>query len=502
MASTRDLTREIYGITKEGENLIKEAYEFAEKAHEDKERYSGDPYFTHVFETAKILAEIGMSPTVVAAGLLHDTIEDSDVTDEDIEQKFGGEILFLVEGVTKLGTLRFQGLTRHAESLRKLFVATSKDVRVIVIKLADRLHNARTLQYVPERKQERIARETLQIYAPLSYRLGIRKITKELEDLAFPFVYPEESKKVNKLLKEKKKDIEESLEKAYRLLKKKLVENGYKNARTESRIKGTYSLYKKLVRKDMDLEKVHDVAAIRVILPTVADCYQVLGIIHGTWQPLPGRVKDYIAFAKPNGYRSIHTDIFTGDGAITEVQIRTEEMHREAEYGVASHLSYKAGSKQRGLNPNLLWLRQLLPGGNLEKDDNKLGKEDVPSWIQELSKYQEEVYDREFLENLQNDFMRHRIFVFTPRGEVVDLPTHSSPVDFAYSIHSDIGNHTHAAKVNGKMAALSTELRNGDIVEIVTKKNAKPNRKWLDFVKTALAKKQIRASLQELQQGS
>lgn len=501
MPKPKDLIREMYNTSKEDEVLVTKAFEFARDAHEGKERYSGEPYFIHVFETAKILAEIGMSATVVAVGLLHDTIEDAGVTREDIQNEFGDEILFLVEGVTKLGTLRFQGLTRHAESLRKLFVATSKDVRVIIIKLADRLHNTRTLQYVPERKQERIARETLQIYAPLSYRLGIRKITKELEDLAFPFVYPDEVKEAEDLLKEKKKDVEASLEKAYKLLKKKLYENGYKNVRTESRIKGTYSLYKKLVRKDMDVEKVHDIAAIRIIAATVADCYQILGIVHGTWQPLPGRVKDYIAFPKPNGYRSIHTDIFTGDGAIIEVQIRTAEMHREAEYGVASHLSYKSGSTKGGLNSSLLWLRQLLPGMGRgetpEKKDEEATSKDVPEWIKELNKYQEEVYDKEFLENLRNDFMRHRIFVFTPRGEVVDLPTNSTPVDFAYSIHSDIGDHTKGAKVNGKMSALSTELKNGDIVEIVTKESARPNRKWLEFVKTALAKKHIKASLQQ-----
>lgn len=485
-------------MSKEDEELVRRAFDFAEKAHEGQKRYSGEPYFIHSFETAKILASINMSAVTVVAGILHDVIEDSDVTADKLKEEFGDEIVFLVDGVTKLGKLRFQGLTRHAESLRKFFIATSKDIRVVIIKLADRLHNMHTLEHVPEHKRKRIAQETLEIYAPLAYRLGIRKLTKELEDLAFPYVYPEEAEKTQKILQEREKDANAYVQKVYKLLKKKLAENGYRNAKTEFRTKGVYSLYKKLMRKDMDVERIHDLAAIRVIVPTVADCYAVLGIVHGTWRPLPGRVKDYIAFEKPNGYQSIHTDIFTGDGGIVEIQIRTEEMHREAEFGIASHLSYKQGFKGKAVNPNLLWLRQLLPlSYSLEKTEAEEWTRDVPRWVKELNEYQEEAYGSEFLDNLKSDFMKHRIFVFTPKGEVVDLPKDSTPVDFAYSIHSDIGDRMNGAKVNGKMSSLSTPLQNGDIVEISTKKSAQPNRKWLDFVKTALAKRHIKLFLQK-----
>jgi GTP diphosphokinase / guanosine-3',5'-bis(diphosphate) 3'-diphosphatase len=498
MAHVKDLLTKIHnGLSNDEEELVRKAYAFACDAHEGQKRYSGEPYFNHAFETAKILAEIGMSATVISAGLLHDVIEDTDATVETLGKEFGEEIVFLVDGVTKLGTLRFQGLTRHSESLRKLFVSSSKDIRVIIIKLADRLHNMRTLEYVPEHKRKRIAQETLEIYAPLSYRLGIRKITKELEDLAFPYVYPREAEKTKRLLHEREKEVEIQLEKVYKLLKKKLAEHGLRNAKTEFRTKGVYSLYKKLVRKDMNLEGVHDLAALRVIVPTVEDCYKVLGIIHGTWRPLPGRVKDYIAFEKPNGYQSIHTDIFTGGGSTVEVQIRTEEMHREAEFGVANHFTYKNGGAKRDANSNLLWLRQLLPRSfSREKETSKNWESDVPEWVRNLNDYQEEEFGVEFLDNLKNDFVKHRIFVFTPKGEVVDLPIDSTPVDFAYTIHSDIGSKISGAKINGKMSSLSTTLKNGDRVEIITSKNAKPNRKWLDFAKTAVAKKHIRASIE------
>lgn len=497
MADIKELLSKMSNVSKEDGVLIQRAYDFALDAHKDQKRFSGEPYFNHAFATASILAEIGMSAVVVSAGLLHDVIEDTPVDAETIQKEFGDEILFLVDGVTKLGTLRFRGLKRHAESLRKLFVSSSKDIRIIIIKLADRLHNMRTLEHVPEHKRRRIAEETLEIYAPLAFRLGIRKVTKELEDLAFPYVYPKEAELTLKLLKKQQKESEEQLEKVYKLLKKKLAENGLRNAKTEFRIKGLYSLYKKLERKDMVIESIHDVAALRVIVPAVEDCYKVLGIIHSTWRPLPGRVKDYIAFEKPNGYRSIHTDIFTGGGGIVEMQIRTFDMHRDAEYGIANHISYKAGSTKKPSNTNLLWLRQLLPNRfSREKDETEQWERDVPEWIKNLHKYQEEEFGQEFLDNLKNDFVKHRIFVFTPKGEVVDLPIDSTPIDFAYSIHSDIGDKASGAKINGKMSALSTPLKNGDRVEIITSKNAKPGRKWLEFVKTTLAKRHIRSSLE------
>ena len=348
MQSVKDITSIMPETpTTEDVELITKAYDFAEKAHEGHLRHSGDPHFVHVFETAKTLAEFGMGATTISAGFLHDTIEDTDSTEEEIKKEFGPEILFLVQGVTKLKQLKYRGAERHTESLRKLFVATSQDIRVLIIKLADRLHNMRTLQYLPKAKQQRIALETLEIYVPLAYRLGIRKLHRELEDYAFQYAYPKKYEDTKKLLKEKSKETLKRLEKIHKSIRKAFAKEGLTDVHTFSRVKGFYSLYKKLERKGRDIEKVYDIAALRVIVPSVSDCYKALGIIHGTWRPLPNRIRDYIAFPKPNGYQSLHTTIFTGDGGIVEVQIRTEQMHREAEYGIASHLSYKEGFKKK-----------------------------------------------------------------------------------------------------------------------------------------------------------
>lgn len=482
--------------SKEDTDLIKRAFDFAQTAHKDHKRYSGEPYFVHLFATAKNLAELGMGATTIAAGLLHDTLEDVGIKEEVVEKEFGGEILFLIQGVTKLGKLKYRGAKRHTESLRKLFVAMSQDIRVLIIKLTDRLHNMKTLEHVPPQKQRRIALETLEIYAPLAYRLGMRKLNRELEDSAFPYVYPDEYKKTKDILKKKDKETGEHLEKALNNIKKGLAKEGVRNFHTDYRMKGLYSLYKKLVRKDMDIEKVYDISAIRIVVPTVADCYKVLGIIHGVSRPLPGRIKDYIAFPKPNGYRSIHTTIFTGDGGILEIQIRTEEMHREAEYGIASHLSYKEGGKKT-LSPNILWIMGLLrPTRSLTARKNDKEKFiDVPQWIKHLAEAELSNEPDEYIENLKSDFFGHRVFVFTPKGDVVDLPAESSPVDFAYAIHSDIGNHISGVKVNGKLVSLDTRLKNGDIVEIITKEKSKPSRKWLDLAKTTEARRHIRSAL-------
>jgi GTP pyrophosphokinase len=483
--------------TKEDAALVEKAYAFAETAHKDHTRYSGEPYFKHLFETAKTLAELGMGATTIAAGFLHDSMEDVGVKPETIEKEFGGEILFLIEGVTKLGKLKYRGAKRHTESLRKLFVATSEDIRVLIIKLCDRLHNMQTLSHVPPEKQKRIALETLEIYAPLAYRLGMRKFTRELEDLAFPYVYPAEYKQVKELLKKKTREIEDDLVKMVNSLKKELAKNGLTKFHSDYRIKSLYSLYKKLIRKEMDIEKIYDISAIRVIVESIADCYKVLGIIHGSWRPLPGRIKDYIAFPKPNGYRALHTTIFTGGGSIVEVQIRTEEMNREAEFGIASHLSYKGTIEKVSTNPNLIWLRRLLPYQRLVgKTPVKATFTDVPQWIKHLAQEQERSAEpKQFLKNLRSDFFEHRIFVFTPKGDVVDLPVHSSPIDFAYAIHSAIGGHMFGVKVNGKMAAIDAPLKNGDIVEILTRPGSKPSRKWLDVAKTVAARQHIRSAL-------
>ncbi len=484
-------------------DLVVKAYNFAKEAHKDHKRYSGEPYFLHLFETGKNLARLGMDASTISAGLLHDVIEDAHTTRETMEKEFGGEILFLIEGVTKLGKLKYHGAERHTESLRKLFVATSQDVRVLIIKLVERLHNMQTLEHVPKEKQKRIAEETLLIYAPLAYRLGMRRLNRELEDLAFAYVYPEEYKKTVKILKATVKGAEVKLEKFLNNIKAELAKNGMRNFKTDYRVKGIYSLYQKLGRKK-EVASVHDILAIRIIVPTESDCYKVLGILHGEWQPLPGRIKDFLAFPKPNGYRSLHTTLFTGDKSIVEVQIRTEEMHREAEFGIAAHLSYKEGYHGKGINPNLLWILKLLPsrpkifGGKSKEEISKKDAVTIPEWIRQLGEAKNLGKESgDLIENLKSDFFEHRVFVFTPKGDVIDLPRYSSPIDFAYAVHSDIGDHTSGAKVNGKLVSLDTELHNGDIVEIVVKKTNKPNKKWLDFTKTTMAKRHIRNYLGE-----
>ncbi len=473
--------------------LITKAHDFAREVHKDQKRFSGEQYFVHLLATAYNLALLGMGANTISAGFLHDCIEDVNVQKETIEKEFGKEILFLIEGVTKLGKIRYKGSERHNESLRKLFIATSQDIRVLIIKLADRLHNMMTLEHVRPEKQLRIATETLQIYAPIAYRLGIRKLSRSLEDLSFPYVYPEEYTKTKQLLKEKSKATEHSLDKFQKSLHKTLAENNYSHIKMDFRTKGLYSLWLKLKRKDGDIEKIYDINALRVLVPTVSDCYQILGIIHGTWRPLPGRIKDYIAFPKPNGYRSIHTTIFTGDGTIVEIQIKTEEMYRESEYGIASHITYKEGKRiNTKAKTSFAWVKYLL---QKRSDDTNTDDKSAhtPQWIKELVEYQEHNKNNDlYEEDLKGDFLKERIFVFTPKGDVVDLPIDSTPIDFAYNIHSDIGDKAVGAKVNGKYTTLSTKLHNGDIVEITTRSNEKPNLKWLDFTKTAIAQRHIR----------
>lgn len=458
-------------------DLVTRAYRFAEDAHHGQKRYSGAPYFVHVSAVGFLIAEMGLDATTIAAGLLHDTVEDAKVSEADIEREFGAEIWRLVDGVTKLGKLKYRGLERHVESLRKLFVSTAKDVRVILIKLADRFHNVSTLKYVPAEKQKRIALETLEIYAPIANRLSIGKIKGALEDYSFPYAFPEEYKKTESIIREHTKEREERLEKFYRSIRTELAKADIETIRGTHRVKRMYSLYKKLRNHDMDVTKVYDIMAVRVVVPTVADCYRALGIIHSAWRPLPGRIKDYIAFPKPNGYQSLHTTVFTGDGGLVEVQLRTPEMDRDAAFGIAAHFAYKEDAAKSATNATL---------------GKKIG------WIDQLSALERSIAESgEFLAHLKMDFFEDRVFVFTPKGDVIDLPQAASPIDFAYAIHSDIGNHTFGARVNGKMVSLDRALRNGDIVEIITKKNAKPSKKWAEYAKTTMAKKHIKAHLQK-----
>lgn len=441
-------------------NLITKAYFFAQKAHLGQQRKSGEPYFNHLLETAKNIASLGSDSITIAGGLLHDTLEDTETTPEILEKEFGSEIKFIVDGVTKLGKLKYHGADRHNESLRKLLIATSKDMRVIIVKLCDRLHNIKTLNFVDKEKQIRIAKETLEIYAPIAYRLGIRKLSRALEDFAFQYVNPSGFAEITALIKEDYDTRLHNLEKFRKSVSKELAKSGLTDFHSDYRVKGAYSAYKKYLKYKKDIEKIYDILAMRLIVQKTEDCYKALGIIHSNWKPVPGKIKDYVAFPKQNGYQSLHTTIFTGDGNIVEIQIRTENMHKNAEYGVASHALYKADG------------------------DKNLSKKEIESWIKNISK--------ENTDDIKNDFLGERIFVFTPKGDVVDLPIGSSAIDFAYKIHSDIGNKMSGVRINGQLKAINTILLGGEIVEIITNKNARPNRKWLDSTKTAFAKKQIR----------
>lgn len=454
--------------------LIMRAYDFALKAHQGQKRMSGEPYFIHVFETAKNLTRYEMDAKTIAAGFLHDVLEDTTTTEEELEKEFGKEIVELVKGVTKLGRVKYQGHQRHVESLRKFLMALAQDYRVLMIKLADRLHNLRTLEYVRDEKQRRIALEAIEVYAPLADRFGIGRMKGEIEDAAFPFAYPEEFASIQKILEEKSESLQKSLANVYKELGDQLATSGIKVKKIDYRIKHKYSLWKKLQEHQMSIERIYDIVALRVIVENVEECYAVLGIVHSLWKPLPARIKDYIALPKLNGYQSLHTTIFTGVGELVEVQIRTTAMHRRAEFGVASHYLYKdEGSRRASKTEKFKWMSEFK---DLDKSINEPG---------------------EFLDHLKADFFSDRIFVFTPAGEVIDLPKGSSTIDFAYSVHSAIGNKASGAHVNGKFVSLDTILNSGDIVEIETRKDGTPKERWLDFAKTTMAKKHIRAYMKE-----
>jgi len=506
----KDIIVKMQDPTESDKALVEQAYAFAEKAHAEHKRYSGEPYLIHLAEVGKKLAEMGMGARTIAAGLLHDTIEDTEATPDEVREKFGDEILFLVEGVTKLSSVRYYGSDRHNESLRKLFVATSQDIRVLIIKLVDRLHNMQTLMHVPAEKQLRIARETLEVYVPVAHRLGMGKIRKELEDLAFPYVYPEEYQRVFKLLESRAGKSNELLERERKVLQKRLAEIGLLDFNTSYRVKGLYSLYHKLKRKEWEINAVYDLLAMRVIVPTVEDCYRALGIIHKLWRPLPGRVKDYIAFPKPNGYQSLHTTVTTPNGVILEIQIRTRKMHHESEFGIASHITYKEPvvtgetveqpSRFASLVPALFRpFTRRSADADIKKVTQTPHRDKIPRWISQIGQVhaQEKSSTEEFVEDMRKDFFSNRIFVFTPVGDVVDLPVGATPIDFAYAIHSEVGDRTSGAKVNRKLVQLDTELKNGDIVEIETRKSSHPTKKWLDFARTSLARRRIRAALEK-----
>ncbi len=466
--SIKDIISLTSGFKERDKALIEKAYNFAKRAHEGQLRKSGEPYFLHVASTAKNLADLDMSPVVIAAGLLHDVLEDAGITEDELKKEFGDEIVGLVEGVTKLGKVKYKGVERNVENLRKFFISVAKDLRVLVIKLADRLHNIETLEHVRPDKQKRIALETLEIYAPLANRLSMGRLKGKLEDAAFRFAFPKEYIEVKELLLSKKDAEEKYLIEVKDKIEEKIKESKIKNTIIDYRQKHLYSLWRKLQKYNMDIGKIYDIIALRIMVDSVADCYHVLGLIHGEWTPVPNRIKDYIASPKTNGYQSLHTTIFTGTGGIVEIQIRTHEMHEKAENGIAAHFFYKEKHQtDKTIPKEFEWVHQLHDLNQSKEDPEK------------------------FLKSIKMDFFSDRLFVFTPKGDIVDLPEESSVIDFAYAIHTDVGDHAQGAKVNGKNSSLGTKLKTNDIVEIQVNKNAKPSSKWLDYAKTSLARKRI-----------
>ncbi len=500
---TDEIVRAMRSPSDEDQKAIQAAYEFAEIAHGEEKRKSGEPYIIHPRAIALTLAKLGMDRDTIIAGILHDTIEDTPVTAEEIGTKFGTTVRFLVEGVTKLSKLKYRGVERHVESLRRLLVATANDIRVIIIKLADRLHNMETIGFVePAEKRLRIALETKEVYVPIAERLGIGLIKARLEDLAFQTLEPAKYEETRTFLKEREEVAREALDRALNDFRKTLAENGMRDFYTESRVKNTHSFASKLVRKGNDPDKVYDIFAIRVVVPSVEDCYRTLGIVHQMWTPIPGRVKDYIAFPKPNGYRTLHTTVITPQKLIVEVQIRSEDMQRESKFGVAAHFLYKE-EKSSDAKEHAGWAWRFIPSlmklARKEEGHEPEAEAPAPRWLQELNTAAEEFQgDHAFEEALKEDFFARRMFVFTPKGDVIDLPVGATPVDFAYAVHTDLMDRMTGAKVNGKLVPLDTALKKGDLVEIQTKKQrGVPNKKWLEHAKTASARRHIRGALKK-----
>ena len=452
-------------------DLINRAYIYSAKVHTGQTRSSGEPYLSHPLEVTNILANMELDVSSIVTGLLHDTVEDTLTDLEDIENLFGEEIAFLVDGLTKISKIPFSSnIERQAESFRKLILATANDIRVVVIKLADRLHNMRTLQHLPKQRQMRIAEETFEIYAPLARRFGINWMTTELEDLSFKFTNPKEFKRLSTLISEKKNEWSQYINDVKKKLQDKLTEYGIKSEVT-GRFKHNYSIYKKMNSYNVGIDKVYDIMAFRIITESIKECYEALGAIHSSWKPIPGRFKDYIALPKGNGYQSLHTIVIGPDGDQMEIQIRTRKMHDIAEYGVAAHWKYKEGEKENGDKASVYYtLRQLLEWKDI-KDPN------------------------EYMEAIKGELISNVVYVFTPKGDLKELPSGATPVDFAYSIHTEVGNHCVRATANGNLVPLDHRLKTGDTIEIITSKDKKPNRDWLNFVTTSRAKTKIKSWL-------
>ncbi|HZV51692.1 MAG TPA: bifunctional (p)ppGpp synthetase/guanosine-3',5'-bis(diphosphate) 3'-pyrophosphohydrolase [Candidatus Dormibacteraeota bacterium] len=467
--SISELLRVVGHLAPPERELVQRAYERASEAHVGQRRLSGEDYVEHPLQVAAILAELRLDAPTLAAALLHDTIEDTDLTLEEVEASFGPVVAQLVEGVTKLGRIEFRSdQQRHAENIRRMLLAMADDIRVVLIKLADRLHNMRTLDALPELKRRRIARETLDIYAPLAHRLGIGQLKWELEDLAFRQLEPEAYQDIVRRVNRKRREREQLVQELGEILAREL-EKIEIAAEISGRPKHIYSIWQKMIRDRKDFSQIYDLLALRVLVETVKDCYGVLGVVHSLWKPLPGRFKDYVAMPKSNGYQSLHTTVISHTGEPIEIQIRTHEMHRVADFGVAAHWAYKEGASD-------------------PRFDQKLG------WLRLLMEWQKEVTDAEsFVDAVKVDIFQDEVFVFSPRGDVINLPAGSTPVDFAYRIHTEVGHRCIGAKVNGRMVPLDYQLENGEIVEILTSKGPHgPSRDWLNFVKSASARERIR----------
>jgi GTP pyrophosphokinase len=488
-------------LTKPEIEKIEKAYFFAQKAHENQKRKTGDNYITHPLNVAIILADLKVDYTTIIAGLLHDVLEDTQISATEVEKIFGFDVTRLVNAVTKLGNVRLNNNEnlnldklqeeRKLENLRKMFIAMAEDIRVIMIRLADRLHNMQTLYALPKEKQQRIAGETLNIYAPIADRLGMGNVKGQLEDLSFYYLQPKSYRKISKVVKENVADREKYLENVANYFKKILTQNHIEILDIHGRAKHLYSLHKKMKKYSLlDLSKIYDLSAIRIIVKNTSDCYHALGVIHKHFKPLIGRIKDYISMPKPNGYKSLHTTIFCLDGKIIEVQIRTRKMHDYAENGIAAHWHYgqtKGDSKTTFIN-----------GVNLT-GKHRASQSEI-QWVKELAdRFKNYQFSTKFDRELKLDFFNDRIFVFSPKGDVYNLPLESTPINFAYSVHSDIGNSLTAAKIDGKIKSLNYALKNGEIVEIITSKNKKmPSKDWLNIVKTSQARSKIKKAQREM----
>lgn len=479
-------------LNQEQKKFLQTVIAFASDAHSGQFRKSGEPYIIHSLHAARTLAEIGMDEITIAAGLLHDVPEDTPITLDEIAKKFGPEVSYLVDGITKLSKIRLYGSQQEyfLENLRKMFLAMAKDIRVVIIKLADRLHNMRTLQSLPPEKAERIAKETFEVYVPIANRLGIGEIKAELEDLCFQYLEPDKFQEVKELETTYLHEGEKYLERVKKQLENLLLGEAIQVKHIEARTKNLYRLYKKLKNHDMDIKRVYDLLAIRIIVPTISSCYEALGIIHREYRPMVGRIKDYISLPKPNGYQSLHTTIFGPEGRILEVQIRTEQMNDEAEYGIAAHWMYT--EKQKGSWRDFFIRKKA--GLTIPPKTSSKVKESL-TWINQLREWQKDIGrdDTEFMEGLKIEFFKNHIFAFTPKGDIIELPEEATPVDFAYAIHTNIGHRTNGAKVDGKMVPLDYQIQNAQVVEILTTKEMKkPNKDWLRSVKTSHAKQSIR----------